>query len=345
MEVAHVPVLLDECLELLAPPGPDALMVDLNLGEGGHAEAFLDRFPRLRYIGVDADASIQERARVRLARFGARVRYVRAFSDEALIQLKEEGVRPDVAFFDLGVSMFHFRDARRGFSFMQDEVLDMRLDPSTGRSASVLIAEATEDELAGLLAEYGEEPYARRVAAALVKARGEKPIDSSARLAELVRAAVPAPARHGRIHPATRTFQALRVAVNDELGRAGRAFALAAEILAPGGVLGIITFHSLEDGLAKRFMREAASGSTDAKALDGRARYLLRKGRRAADDAAPAGDGTVQAADSGRAGMLEPVGRKPVEPSAAEIARNPASRSAKLRVARKPAALSGGGAA
>jgi len=345
MEATHVPVLLEECLELLAPPRPDALMVDLNLGEGGHAEAFLERFPSLRYIGVDADASIQERARARLARFGSRVRYIRAFSDDALALLKEEGVRPDLAFFDLGVSMFHFRDARRGFSFMEDEVLDMRLDPSTGRSASVLLAECTEDELAGLLAEYGEEPYARRVAAALVKARGEKPIDTSARLAELVRAAVPAAARHGRTHPATRTFQALRVAVNDELGRAGRAFALAAEILAPGGTLGIITFHSLEDGLAKRFLREAASGGTDAKALDGRARYLLRKGRRAADDAASGGSGTVPPAEAGRAGTLESVGRKPVEPSAAEIARNPASRSAKLRVARKPALAPDGGAA
>jgi len=345
MEATHVPVLLEECLELLAPPRPDSLMVDLNLGEGGHAEAFLERFPSLRYIGVDADASIQERARERLTRFSDRIRFLRAFSDDALIQLKEEGVRPDVAFFDLGVSMFHFRDARRGFSFMEDEFLDMRLDPSTGRSASVLLAEATEDELAGLLAGYGEEPYARRVAAALVKARGEKPIDSSARLAELVRAAVPPAARRGRTHPATRTFQALRVAVNDELGRAGRAFALAAEILAPGGTLGIITFHSLEDGLAKRFLREAASGGADAKALDGRARYLLRKGRRAADDEASFDALSAPRDGAAGAGRLEPLGRKPVEPSAAEIARNPASRSAKLRVARKPAAPSDGGAA
>lgn len=345
MEATHVPVLLEECLEWLAPPRPDALMVDLNLGEGGHAEAFLERFPGLRYVGVDADASIQERARERLARFGSRIRYLRAFSDDALLMLREEGVRPDVAFFDLGVSMFHFRDSRRGFSFMEDEFLDMRLDPSTGRSASVLLAELGEDELAGLLAEYGEEPYARRIAAALVKARGERPIDSSGRLAELVRAAVPPAARRGRTHPATRTFQALRVAVNDELGRAGRAFALAAEILAPGGALGIITFHSLEDGLAKRFLREAASGGADAKALDGRARYLLRKGRRAADDARSGRAETDRLPAKAGVGRLEPVGRKPIEPSAAEIARNPASRSAKLRVARKPAVPASGGAA
>jgi 16S rRNA (cytosine1402-N4)-methyltransferase len=240
----HVPVLLEAVLELLAPPAGEACLVDATLGEGGHTEAFLSRFPRLRVVGVDKDAEILRKAEARLASFGGRVRLVQSgFADFFERGLGE--LRPERILMDLGVSMFHFEQSGRGFSFRSDEPLDMRLDSGEGRTAAELLQEAEEGELARLLEDFGEEPRARRIAAAIVRHRERQgQVTSSGQLARIVAAAVGPEARHGRTHPATRTFQALRIAVNDELEELARALPAALRGLSEGGRMGVIAFHS-----------------------------------------------------------------------------------------------------
>jgi len=308
-EFVHSPVMLEELLSLLVPPRPDALMVDCTLGEGGHAEAFLSRYPGISYRGIDADPRIQAKAALRLGRFGDRVSFLSGYFDEVLGAW--EGPAPDLALFDLGISMHHFVESGRGFGHGKDEELDMRLSPEAPRSAAQLLAQEREEEIARIIFEYGEERFSRRIAAAIVAARRSGGIATSGRLAEIVSAAVPPQYRHGRIHPATRTFQALRIAVNDELGRAERGIRLAVKLLAPGGLVAVIAFHSLEDRIAKRIFREFSSTSASTGAPD-----------------LPISEGTGGV-------MLGLVNKKPLESSAEEQARNPASRSAKLRVARK----------
>ena len=337
--IVHVPVMLEELLAYLVPPKPDALMLDCTLGEGGHAEAFLGRYPRLEYVGIDADPRIQAKARERLAPFGDRVSFRVGYFDELLADWASAGAgaaasgpkagafrAPDLVLFDLGISMYHFAESGRGFSYAPgagaDEPLDMRLSPEAPRSAADILATEREEEIARIIFEYGEERLSRRIARAIVEARRSGDIATSGRLAEIIRAAVPPAYRHGRIHPATRTFQALRIAVNDELGRARRGIGLAATLLAEGGSLAVISFHSLEDRIVKTLFRE----------LSGKA--------------APGASGEAAPADSTRRPEL-PISqmtgiaafdlatKKPLEPSAEEIARNPASRSAKLRVIRK----------
>jgi len=336
--VVHVPVMLEEVLSYLVPARPDAVMLDCTLGEGGHAEAFLSRYPALRYIGVDADPGIQAKAKARLARFGDRISYRLGYFDEVLLELTlEAGLgreseprgeasaaspapRPDLVLFDLGVSMHHFVEAGRGFSYAPapgaDEPLDMRLSPDAPRSAADILATEREEEIARIIFEYGEERLSRRIARAIVEARRAGGIATSGRLAEVVRAAVPPAYRNGRIHPATRTFQALRIAVNDELGRAERGIGLAAALLAPGGTIAAISFHSLEDRIVKTAFRRLAGK------LPGGAEGSIPAAK------SPIPQMTGEAA-------FELVTKKPIEPSGEEVARNPASRSAKLRVARK----------
>ncbi len=231
----HVPVLLEAVLELLAPPAGEACLVDATLGEGGHTEAFLSRFPRLRVVGVDKDGEILRKAEARLAPFGGRVRLVQSgFADFFERGLGE--LRPERILMDLGVSMFHFEQSGRGFSFRSDEPLDMRLDSGEGRTAAELLQEAEEGELARLLEDFGEEPRARRIAAAIVRHRERQgPVTSSGQLARIVAAAAGPEARHGRTHPATRTFQALRIAVNDELEELARALPAALRGLSARG--------------------------------------------------------------------------------------------------------------
>lgn len=308
-EFVHVPVMLEEILAILVPSRPDALMVDCTMGEGGHAAAFLARYPGLRYAGIDADPRIQARARSRLDGFGDRVDFLSGYFDEVLADWT--GPQPDLVLFDLGISMYHFLESGRGFGYAKDEELDMRLSPEAPRSAARLLAEEREEEIARIIFEYGEERYSRRIAAAIVAARRAGGIGSSGRLAEVVSSAVPPQYRHGRIHPATRTFQALRIAVNDELGRIERGLRRAVSLLAPGGTVAVISFHSLEDRIAKRVFREFSG---------------LRASTREAD--LPISEGRTEA-------ILELVTKKPMECSAEEAARNPASRSAKLRAARK----------
>ncbi len=309
---AHVPVLLEEVLRLLAPPDGEACLVDATVGEGGHAEAFLSRFPRLRVIGLDKDGEILRRAEARLAPFGARVRLVRCgfavfFERE---HRQPAGLRPERILMDLGVSMFHFEESGRGFSFRAEEPLDMRLDPGSGRTAAELLGAAEEAELARLLQDYGEEPRARRIARAIVRHRDrEGPITRAGELARIVAAAVPPEARGGRAHPATRTFQALRIAVNDELGELARALPAALGALSEGGRMGVIAFHSLEDRIVKRFFRDRARACT-----------------------CPPEWPICQCGGKSELALLT---RKPLSAGEQERRANPASRSAKLRVVEK----------
>lgn len=325
MDNRHVSVMLEETLRELVPAVKAPLMVDATLGLAGHSVAFLERYPGLRLIGVDADSEVQAIARARLLPYGGRVRLVNSYFDvffkafRAGLEGSVEGEndygrqRPDIILFDFGVSMFHFREARRGFSLQSDQILDMRLDTGTGRSASELVNELDVPELAKVFERYGEEPFAWRIAQAIGRERSVSAIDSTTRLADIVKAAVPGKARYGRIHPATRVFQALRIAVNDELGRIERALDDAIECLAPGGVLGAISFHSLEDRIVKNAFRDRA------------VRARRDKYRDEPDSPIPL--------TGAKRGLLI-VNKRPFEASDSEVAANPASRSAKFRVAR-----------
>ncbi len=252
MEVVHQPVLLDEVLEYMGPHGDGALLIDGTLGEGGHSAALLQSFSTLTVVGVDTDQSMLARARSRLAGYGGRVTFVNAWFDEFL---KSTSLRPDRILFDLGISMVHYRESGRGFTFSADEPLDMRLSATTESSAADLVNSADERELADIIYSYGEERLSRRFARGIVESR---PFTTTGQLADLIWKLSPPGYRHGRLHPATRTFQALRIAVNDELGRLSRGIDSALERLAPRGRLGIISFHSLEDRIVKHRFREVA---------------------------------------------------------------------------------------
>lgn len=316
MEIVHTSVLLKETLTLLAPERPDALMVDGTLGEGGHTEAFLEAWHELRVIGVDADVHIQARARERLAPFGDRVCFFPGWSDVFFETYPVESRKPDLILLDLGISLFHYSQSGRGFSFRNDESLDMRLDPHSGPSAADIVNTYPEGELADLIFKYGEERYSRRIARQICEQRRSSPFRTAKSLAESIFSAVPAQYRHGRIHPATRTFQALRIVVNNELERLPRLLDLAFGTLAPGGKLAVITFHSLEDRIVKNCFRELAKRCTCPP--------------------------NVPICKCGGMPKAELLTRKAVEPGEDEIERNPPSRSAKLRAVRKLLSETGG---
>lgn len=255
MEPVHRSVLVDEVLRFLEPSEPESVLVDATLGEGGHSACFLQRYPSLRVIGVDADATMAARGAARLAEFGDRVEIVNTWFDD---YFRETHVRPDRVLLDLGISMYHFSFSGRGFSFRADEPLDMRLDTGRGTSATDLVNTLDGHELADLIYRYGEERLSRRIASRIVDARTDGPVTTTKELADIIWQAVPPSYRHGRIHPATRTFQALRIAVNSELERVERTIPLVLERLGPRGRLGIIAFHSLEDRIVKHRFRDAA---------------------------------------------------------------------------------------
>ncbi len=257
----HQPVLLKEVLSLLVPPPDGGLFVDATLGEGGHTEAFLRAYPKLSVIGVDADPSIQAAARERLRPFGDRVRFVNSWYSD-FFSAYEEPAAPDLVLMDLGVSRFHFEASGRGFSFDRDEELDMRLSPGLAMSAADIVNSFDASELIEILHSFGQERFARQIAARLVRERERAPIATASRLAAVVASAVPASHRHGRIHPATRTFQALRIAVNRELEQVEHGVAEAIRVLAPEGRIGVIAFHSLEDRIVKRIFREKSRSCT-----------------------------------------------------------------------------------
>jgi 16S rRNA (cytosine1402-N4)-methyltransferase len=312
-EVGHLPVMLEEVLLALSPH-PGSFQIDATVGGGGHATGILEAAsPDGRLLGIDADALAIDRAGRRLARFGERVTLRQAnFEDIGPVAVTAGFGLVDGILLDLGVSSAHFDHDERGFSFRWEGRLDMRFDPSRGVPASELIATLDADALADIFRRHGEEPHARRIARAIVRARAEEPITNPARLADIVAGAVPASARHGRLHPATRVFQALRIHVNRELEVLPVALEQCLDLLAPGGRLCVISYHSLEDRIVKRFMARERRGCICPPEFP--------------------------ACTCGRRPRLAPVGPQPQAPSAEEVATNPRARSAKLRAARRLAA-------
>jgi len=262
--VRHVPVLLDRCLELLAPAvaGPGAVLVDMTLGLGGHAEAFLRGFPELRVVGLDRDARALALASDRLAPFGERFTGVRAVYDDVLGVVERVVGRPvQGVLADLGVSSMQLDEADRGFSYAQDAPLDMRMDDDAPLTAAEVLNSYPERELARILRVYGEERFAPRIARAVVAARATAPLTRTGELVSIVRSAIPAAARATGGNPAKRTFQAVRIEVNDELGVLERALPAALETVAVGGRVVVLAYHSLEDRLVKQALARGATSS------------------------------------------------------------------------------------
>jgi len=257
---SHAPVLLDRVVALLAPAlaTPGAVLVDCTLGLGGHSEAVLERHRDVRVIGVDRDPMALSMSSERLAPFGDRFTAVHAVYDELPQVLTELGLdHVDAVFFDLGVSSMQLDVRERGFAYSEDAPLDMRMDPTTGPTAADVLNTASASELTRVLREYGEEKFASKIARAVVRRREDQPFATSADLVELLYATIPAPARRTGGHPAKRTFQALRMEVNDELAVLRRAIPAAIGTIGVGGRVVVESYHSLEDRLVKRAFTEA----------------------------------------------------------------------------------------
>src|SRR6476619_6574360 len=256
----HVPVLPEEVRALLAV-GPGEAVVDATVGAGGHAALLAaDLGDRGKLIAVDRDPGARMYFERLAKRTRAQTRFLRGDFAVVLEQLAANGVEADAILLDLGVSSMQLDRPERGFSYAVDAPLDMRMDPSEDVTAAGIVNEAAERDLATIFKRYGEERYAKQIARAIVRRRKEQPFERTSDLVETIKAAIPAPARVGDGHPAKRVFQALRIEVNDELGALERALPAALEMLRPGGRLVVISFHSLEDRIAKRFLREAERG-------------------------------------------------------------------------------------
>jgi len=310
MGTPHRPVLLRETIGLLAPER-GGLYVDCTLGLGGHSEAILQAAKKARVIGIDRDDEALELARKRLTRFGSRFRAVHAdFRDITRVLAKAKVKSVDGILADLGVSSLQLDSPLRGFSFRHDAPLDMRMDArSDAETAAELLGRLPEVEIARLIFEYGEEKRSRRIARMIVQQRERgQPIQTTRELAKLVERAVGSN-RDRRIHPATRTFQALRIAVNHELERLDEFIEAAIDLLQPAGRLVVISFHSLEDRIVKRVLRRL-SGHCECPPRAPRCSCGARK-------------------------AVELLTRRPVVAGLVEIAENPRSRSAKLRACRK----------
>ncbi len=253
MQYVHYSVMQDEVLSFLNPGDKDALLVDCTLGEGGHSNLLLGRYPNLRVIGLDRDCRIMEKAKNRLAPYGDRFQARNIWFDE--FWKSYDGPAVDYVLFDLGISVFHYEESGRGFSFKRQEKLDMRLDVNGDLDAAQVVNTYDEKSLADLIFNYGEERYSRRIAAAICSYRQSKQIEFTNELADIIWNAVPNEYRHRRIHPATKTFQALRIEINGELDRIEPALEGAVRALKPGGRIAVITFHSLEDRPVKWFFK------------------------------------------------------------------------------------------
>jgi len=302
--VLHTPVLVREVMEGLEVK-PGGRYIDSTVGTAGHAKVILDlSSPDGTLLGIDQDPQAVEVAQAMLQAYGSRVALVHdSFSRLAAIASEKDFVPADGVLLDLGVSSLQLEQSERGFSFQAEGPLDMRMDPHSRVSAELLVNTLTEQELAEVIARYGEEPKARAVARAIVRHR---PIGTTTQLAEIVAQAI---RRRSRLHPATRTFQALRIAVNDELDALSAVLPQAIDVLRKGGRLAVISFHSLEDRLVKQFM---ARESTDCICPPG-----------------------MPGCRCGHQRTLVRLTRKPIRPSPAESSENPRSRSAKLRIAMK----------
>ena len=259
----HVPVLAEEVRRLLAVR-PGETVVDATFGAGGHAALLAaDLAGNGRMIAIDRDPSVKpyfESFRRRAG--GIQARLLRGDFSLVLAQLAENGVQADAILLDLGVSSMQLDRPERGFSYASDAPLDMRMDPTAELTAAELVNEASERELITIFRKYGEERYAKQIARAIGRRRRKQPIERTGDLVDIIRSAIPAPARFGDGHPAKRVFQALRIAVNDELGELEEALPAALEMLRPGGRLAVIAFHSLEDRIVKQFLREKERGCT-----------------------------------------------------------------------------------
>jgi 16S rRNA (cytosine1402-N4)-methyltransferase len=312
----HVPVLLERCLQLLAPAflaatrvGRTPVHLDATVGLGGHAEAVLAAYPGLTLVGLDRDPEALTRARARLRPYADRTHLVHAVYDElagVLTGLGHSGV--DGALFDLGVSSLQLDEVDRGFAYARDAALDMRMDPTRGITAEEVVNGYGTGELARVLRVYGEERFASRIAAAIVRERQRERLTSTARLAELVRAAIPAAARRTGGHPAKRTFQALRIEVNGELAALEAALPAALDALSPGGRVVVLSYHSLEDRITKRALAQRARSQAPV-------------------------DLPVVPAE--QAPTLRLLTRGAERPDEAEVAANPRAASARLRAAER----------
>lgn len=305
----HISVLLNECIENLNIR-PDGIYVDGTLGMGGHSEQILKRLTSGRLIGIDRDKSAIARAGERLKEYSDRLTLVHSnFSDVAAVldELGIDGV--DGMLFDLGVSSPQLDESERGFSYMNDAPLDMRMDNSSELTAWNVVNEWSEDELVRILFDYGEERYARRIAARIAEKRAVKPIETTLELVDIIKSAMPAAALREKQHPAKRSFQAIRIAVNNELGEVEEMMRTAPDKLKTGGRLCVISFHSLEDRIVKNGIASRENGCTCPR------------------EAPICTCGFVQ--------TLKKVNRKPILPGEDELKENPRSRSAKLRVAEK----------
>ena len=316
-EERHVPVLRDRILELLAPAlqEPGSVFLDGTLGMGGHTEAVLAACPAARAVGIDRDTQALDLAGERLASYGDRFTGVHAVYDELPRVLADLGLDTvDAVLFDLGVSSLQLDEAERGFAYRHDAPLDMRMDQSGGITAAEVLNTYDAPELERILRDYGEERFARRVAAAIVRERQREPFSTSARLVEVLKKAIPAASQKSGGHPGKRTFQALRIEVNAELEAWESALPAAVDALAVGGRIAVLSYHSLEDRLTKQLFARGARGTT------------------------PQG---LPVELPEHAPYLRLLTRGAEEPSAAEKDINPRAASARLRVAERTRATKG----
>lgn len=307
----HTPVLLAEVLEWLGPAvavsGP---LADCTVGGGGHSEAFLESFPELEVVAIDRDSEALRAARERLERFGSRVSFFKSNFAEIGDVLRENGYgEVGAMLFDLGVSSPQLDRPERGFGYRPGFALDMRMDLESSLTAGDIVNEYSESELSRVIARFGEERFARRIARAIVQRRGLRPFVDAADLAEVVKAAIPAATRRTGPHPARRTFQALRIETNAELDSLEHGLEWSIDLLRTGGRIAVLSYHSLEDRMVKQFFRDAAQGCICPRDLP--------------------------VCVCGRKPKLKVLTSKPVRPSEGEVAENPRSDSARMRVAEK----------
>ena len=309
MNQTHIPVLAGELIDLIDPHEGE-IAVDCTFGGGGHARLIAERIgPSGLLVGIDRDPIAEERFAELAAEVSCHTRFIRADFVTALDQLRDERMRADVIYLDLGMSSMQVDTWARGFSYAYDAPLDMRMDPEQELTAHEIVNEWDERRLARLLREYGEERYASQIARTIARSRRRGELSSTQQLVEAIKAAVPVPAQFAGGHPARRTFQALRVAVNDELAQLDAALPAAWELLAPGGRLAAISFHSLEDRRVKRFLTARARGCVCPP--------------------------EIPICVCGREPEAELLTRRAVAPTPGEVAANPRSKSAHLRAARK----------
>ncbi len=305
----HVPVLAEEVRRLLDVQ-PGNTVIDATFGAGGHASVLVEDLKGDgKYVAIDRDPNVKPYFESFRRRAGVKTRFLAGDFADVLERFADNGRGADAILFDLGVSSMQLDRPERGFSYAADAPLDMRMDPSAEVSARELVNEASERELAEIFRSYGEERYARQIAKAIGRERRKQPFETTRELVETIKGAIPTPARFGEGHPARRVFQALRIAVNDELGALESALPAALEMLRPGGRLAVIAFHSLEDRIVKRFFQR------------------LERGCVCPPD--------FPVCVCGREPELRRLNRKAIRPSSHELAHNPRAASARLRAAQK----------